>query len=291
MLPKQAQRVLRDQRRSAQNSADSRARADKPHCRNYLAHIARLDNVHICAKSLGDSDMRFNLNATCRVCGNRFPVVRGDAKTCSSSCRSRLRRGGAFAYLEGLSAKERKAEMAYHDAHDRVVVAVKEAKAAREKVRELKRAARREQALIQVLGRGQLQKLKQEQQRQNMKLRGVVAGVIKHFTQERREISPQAVADFLKMPDAYPLETVASAIEWLKAEGHYDGIVAEAMSSSAGATESSRGGNRSETVLVRLPEAGSDLTAASARLDVAPWRAHAAARTQTPSGPVSRRDG
>ena len=174
--------------------------------------------------------MRINLDATCRVCGNRFPVVRGDAKTCSSTCRSRLRRGQAFAYLEGLSAKERQAEMAYHDAHDRVVVAVKEAKAAREKVRELNRAARRERALIQVLGRRQLEKLEQERRRQDMKLRGVVAGVVKHFTQAGREVSPQAIVDFLKMPDAYPLETVASAIEWLKAEGHYDGIVAEASS-------------------------------------------------------------
>ena len=172
--------------------------------------------------------MRINLVATCRVCGNRFPVVRGDAKTCSSTCRSRLRRDQAFAYLERLSAKERKAEMAYHDAHDRVVAAVKEAKTAREKVRELNRAARRKRTLIQVLGLGQLAALEQEEKRRQQKVAGTVAGVVKLFAQEGRELTAQAVVDFLEMPDAYPLEIVADALENLRTEGHLDHIIAEA---------------------------------------------------------------
>jgi hypothetical protein len=174
--------------------------------------------------------MRLHLNATCRVCGIRFPVIRGDAKTCSSTCRSRLRRGHAFAYFAGLSAKERAAERAYHDASDLVLVTVKEAKTAREAVRELNREARRKRMLIQVLGLGQLEKLEQEQRRQNMKRLGVVAGVIKHLAQKQLEISPQAIAEILNMPDDYPLEAVAAAIAELKAGGHYDGIVADASS-------------------------------------------------------------
>jgi hypothetical protein len=61
------------------------------------------------------------LGRTCRVCGLRFRSRRFDAITCSSTCRQRLRRGQAFAYLEGLPKGQQKAERKRHAALDKLI--------------------------------------------------------------------------------------------------------------------------------------------------------------------------
>jgi hypothetical protein len=50
---------------------------------------------------------------TCRVCGRQFRSRRFDALTCTSTCRQRLKRGQAFAYLGGLDVERR-----VHETHD-----------------------------------------------------------------------------------------------------------------------------------------------------------------------------
>jgi hypothetical protein len=61
------------------------------------------------------------LGRTCRVCGLRFRSRRLDAITCSSTCRQRLRRGQAFAYLEGQDKRQQKAERKRHEALDKLI--------------------------------------------------------------------------------------------------------------------------------------------------------------------------
>jgi len=52
-------------------------------------------------------------HATCRVCGVGFATSRYDAKTCTSTCRQRLHRGGDLAYLAALKSHERRAHRTY----------------------------------------------------------------------------------------------------------------------------------------------------------------------------------
>jgi hypothetical protein len=66
---------------------------------------------------------RWTLGRTCRVCGLSFRSRRLDAITCSSTCRQRLRRGQAFAYLEGLNKSQQKAERKRHEALDKLIAA------------------------------------------------------------------------------------------------------------------------------------------------------------------------
>ena len=93
------------------------------------------------------------------MCGISFRPVRFDAITCSSTCRQRLRRGQAFAYLAGLSASKRRAERKWHAAHDRYIEREKRAgAAARERrdkgrpKREERRAMKRKRAIAEALG-------------------------------------------------------------------------------------------------------------------------------------------
>ena len=58
------------------------------------------------------------MGRTCRVCGLAFRSRRFDAITCSSTCRQRLRRGQALAYLAGLSKAMQTAERKKHAALD-----------------------------------------------------------------------------------------------------------------------------------------------------------------------------
>ena len=88
---------------------------------------------------------------TCRVCGLDFRSRRFDAITCTPTCRQRLRRGQAFAYLEGLSKREQKAERNRHEALDKLIAehrdGMKVVRARRAENR-AKKQARREQALM-----------------------------------------------------------------------------------------------------------------------------------------------
>jgi hypothetical protein len=63
------------------------------------------------------------IGRTCRVCGLRFRSRRIDAITCSSTCRQRLKRGQAFAYLEGEDRRLQKAERKRHEALDEQIAA------------------------------------------------------------------------------------------------------------------------------------------------------------------------
>jgi hypothetical protein len=90
------------------------------------------------------------LGRTCRVCGIRFRSRRFDAITCSSTCRQRLKRGQAFAYLEGEDKRLQKAERKRHEALDKLIAEhrdhMKVVRARRAENR-AKRQARREAAI------------------------------------------------------------------------------------------------------------------------------------------------
>lgn len=79
----------------------------------------------------------------CRVCGLEFASPRCDAITCTDTCRQRLKRGQAFAYLAGLSKPEQRLARKWHAARDASIAAHKAAVAARRKSRDSKRAVRR----------------------------------------------------------------------------------------------------------------------------------------------------
>ena len=82
----------------------------------------------------------------CRVCGRYFPASRFDALTCSSTCRQRLRRGQDLAYLNGLPERQQQVEREMHAANDRLIAAHRNAVAAKQKVRDLKREDRQRRA-------------------------------------------------------------------------------------------------------------------------------------------------
>jgi hypothetical protein len=53
--------------------------------------------------------------------------------------------------------------------------------------------------------------------------------VLKLFAEQRRnDMSAEAMAEFLAMPDNYPTEAIAHALDQLRATGDYDRIVSEA---------------------------------------------------------------
>ena len=159
----------------------------------------------------------------CRVCGASFQARRSDALTCSSTCRQRLRRGGGYAYLDRLSPDEQWIWYKYHETQDALIASSKEARAARQIVREAatrKReeaaAAERERVLAEFLGRQVLAKLRAEELKRQQKTDGVVVACVEWFTKEGREISPEAIANFLNQPE-YSRDIVAAALARLHA--------------------------------------------------------------------------
>jgi hypothetical protein len=93
----------------------------------------------------------------CRVCGRDFVAPRFDAKTCSSTCRQRLRRGGDLAYLAGLGKRQQRAERKLHEAWDALKVAhrndVAAERAERRKLREQKAEEKKQRFLDETIGR------------------------------------------------------------------------------------------------------------------------------------------
>jgi hypothetical protein len=177
----------------------------------------------------------------CRVCGGTFLSTRFDAITCSSTCRQRLRRGQAFAYLANLSLSERRAERKWHRAHDARIAAEKRANAAQRELRDIRRrqreerrAMQRKRAIAEALGMQMLEQMGLEEKRRRRKMLGSVAAVVGLFAKEGREIAAQAIADFLNMPQDYPCEAVAEMLDELKADGEYDRIVAEGLTTRKG---------------------------------------------------------
>jgi hypothetical protein len=171
---------------------------------------------------------------TCRVCGMDFPATRPHAITCTDTCRQRLKRGQAFAYLAGLSKPEQRAQRRYHDAVDAHIAAGKEAVAATREYRDLKRAQRqkqtdkeRERIVAEIVGRAYLTEQKKQREHATCK---TAASVLMLFAKERRnDMSAEAIAEFLNMPGDYPPEEIAQALDQLRASGDYDLIVNEAV--------------------------------------------------------------
>jgi hypothetical protein len=169
----------------------------------------------------------------CRVCGLEFTAARFDAKTCTDTCRSRLRRGGDLAYLDdpALSRKEKRAGRAMHAAYDdtkaahrKLVEATRAARDERRKLREQKKEQERQRFLDEVTGRIYRQ---QQEDRQRQGQLSTVAGCIKLFAKERRnDFSAEAIAALLDSPH-YPVEDVAERLAELKTSGDFDRIIAD----------------------------------------------------------------
>ena len=179
----------------------------------------------------------------CRVCGLRFTAKRLDARTCSSTCRQRLRRGGAFAYFATLTKAERRRERKIHDASDAYVTARKGAAAARRAARASERKLREHDAKIardkaaekarhnaetERLAAAMLLLLEEGRERTYERVHYGVIVVLKMFVQEQRnDLSAEAIAAHMNRPD-FPLDVVTEALADLKASGDYDHIIAEA---------------------------------------------------------------
>jgi hypothetical protein len=163
----------------------------------------------------------------CHVCGRNFTASRFDARTCTSTCRQRLRRGQEFAYLAGLTKRQQHAGRKMHAVYDELKAARKDHVAARRKAREAKREAVRQQERERTIaelaskitalanfaallrGREQFKKLREEQEQQRQRMRDLVAGVLKLFDQQwRNDRSAEAIAAFLDMPEYFPVEVV-----------------------------------------------------------------------------------
>jgi hypothetical protein len=168
----------------------------------------------------------------CRVCGTEFFAPRRDTLTCTSTCRQRLHRGDAFAYFANLTAKQQRAQRELHDANDAALAAHKGAVAATRAVRDLKRMQRlkraeqervqrqvkaeqeRERLLAEFTGRAYIAA---EKKKREQGLLATVASVLKLFAkQHRSDTSAEAIAEFLDMPDAYPVGDIARALEQLQ---------------------------------------------------------------------------
>jgi hypothetical protein len=166
----------------------------------------------------------------CHVCGRNFTASRFDARTCTSACRQRLRRGREFAYLAGLTKRQQRTGREMHAAYDKLKAAHKHHVAATRKAREAKREARRQQAeqvrertiaeltskitalanfAALLRARKQRKKLREEQERRRQRMRGTVAGVLKLFDrQQRDDRSAEAITAFLDMPEYFTVEVV-----------------------------------------------------------------------------------
>jgi hypothetical protein len=77
----------------------------------------------------------------CRVCGQQFRSVRFDAVTCSTTCRSRMRksRGQDLAYLDGLPPDQARARRMLHAADADAIFIAKLATASRREGRRERR--------------------------------------------------------------------------------------------------------------------------------------------------------
>ena len=175
---------------------------------------------------------------TCRVCGQGFRSRRFDAITCTSTCRQRFKRGYDLAYLDGLTKREQKAARAYHEATDAWIEAHRRhlaiVRANRAERRAKRQERQREQVLTEIYANITREQLRKEQQHERQRLAGTVAGALKLFAQQQRnDMSAEAIWQFLDMGDRLTVEQITEALDWLRAEGHYDRILAEAIAPPA----------------------------------------------------------
>jgi hypothetical protein len=168
----------------------------------------------------------------------RFMPSRRDQITCSSTCRQRLRRGGAFAYLADLPLRERKVERRYHAALDRDIADLRQEnrtlRSEAHQRRQQRDEAKRRDQLALVLGRVQLQQQERQQERQHRRLLGSVAACVCLLAKQDREIAPAAIAAILG--DQFPEDEIASALAEMRASGAYDDNVARGVAMRGDAT-------------------------------------------------------
>jgi hypothetical protein len=74
-------------------------------------------------------------------CGLEFMPIRNDGKTCSDTCRQRLRRGRRFAYLAELPQAQQQARRALHQAIEGTIALERAIRAARRERRNIGRRA------------------------------------------------------------------------------------------------------------------------------------------------------
>jgi hypothetical protein len=138
----------------------------------------------------------------CRVCGRDFVAPRFDAKTCTPTCRQRLRRGGDLAYLAGLGKRQQRAERKMHADWDGTKVEhrdyVAATRAGRRQLRELKAKEEHERLLNQIVGAAYRKVKEREHRREHRERVGIaVAGVLKLFAEQRRnDMSAEAIVTF-----------------------------------------------------------------------------------------------
>jgi hypothetical protein len=172
----------------------------------------------------------------CRVCGIEFTAPRFDAKTCSSTCRSRLRRGGDLAYVKLLSKRDQRSARKMHAEWDaekaaHAVYISPEGRDARRKVREQKAERERERLLDKIVGAAYR---KAEREKELTAAIKTVAAFLKLFTEQRRnDFSAEAITAAIDDAVGYPLELVTAALAELKASGDYDRILAEPVDADA----------------------------------------------------------
>jgi hypothetical protein len=166
------------------------------------------------------------MSRPCRVCGLMFTPPRFDARTCSDTCRKRLSRGHDLEYLAGLSAKERREHQSYHDKFDADLAEYRKLKVAEQKERREKRdqraAEKRDRFLAEMLGRPLLAQQREREAAKRQQLICNVNGVVKLFTMEHREITVEAIVEFLKGDERYSTGFVTEALDELRASGDYD---------------------------------------------------------------------
>jgi hypothetical protein len=182
---------------------------------------------------------------TCRVCGYEFRSRRFDAITCGATCRQRLKRGHGFAYLKGMSRRRQTAERMNHAAGDQFIEEQRQHRASVRDERAARKAKRqerqREQLLIEAYAGMARDKMWRKQQEARRRVEMGVVGALKLFAQQRRDdMSAEAIWQFLiaarllavgnrETGDRISVEQIAEALDTLRAEGHYDRIIAEAV--------------------------------------------------------------
>lgn len=126
----------------------------------------------------------------CRVCGRHFRSHRPNAITCSSTCRQRLKGGGAFAYFGDPTEDQRRKHQTYHDATDRLIEATRESNQADREFRDICREHRKErqQKHLELLAYAEIgfRQVQHEKELWRRKAAGPIPAVIKLFVQQQR---------------------------------------------------------------------------------------------------------
>ena len=181
----------------------------------------------------------------CRVYGRDFASRRVDAITCTPTCRQRLSRGQAFAYLAGLSKREQKVHREMHAGYDRLIASVKRRNAFLKDLRAEKRAEKqereRQRQLPQTFADIGFQYVREPQLEQQRWLRIAVTGAIPFLVKEQRnDISAEVIFELIleaspRRRQDLTIEQVAKMLDELHASGDYDRIVAEATTTACAA--------------------------------------------------------